>query len=107
MSYKLKTSERFEKEAKRLIKKYPSLKLELIELFKTLQLNPKQGISIGNGFYKIRLSIASKGRGKSGGARVVTYIAVVQETLYLATIYDKSDKATISQNELNEIIASI
>lgn len=107
MSYKLKSTERFEKESKRLVKKFPSLKTELIDLFKSLQLNPKQGTSIGSDFYKIRLSIASKGKGKSGGARVITYIAVVNETLYFATIYDKSEKATISQKELKEIIASI
>lgn len=107
MSYKLKTSERFEKEAKRLMKKYPSLKAELITLFKSVQENPNQGTAIGNGFYKIRLCIESKGRGKRGGARVITYIAVVNETLYLATIYDKSEKANVASKELDEILSSV
>ena len=61
MSFKVQNTERFANELKRLIKKYPSLKSEFIELVDSLEENPIQGSSIGNGFYKIRISIASKG----------------------------------------------
>jgi hypothetical protein len=66
MSYNVKTIVVFERQAKRLIKKYSSLKLELSKLFQELKENPIQGTSIGKGCYKIRISIASKGKGKSG-----------------------------------------
>jgi mRNA-degrading endonuclease RelE of RelBE toxin-antitoxin system len=106
MSFKVQNTERFAKELKRLIKKFPSLKSEFIDLVFSLEKNPIQGTSIGNGFYKIRLSIASKGKGKSGGAKVITYVKIIDEIVYLATIYDKSEKDDIEKSELNAIMQS-
>lgn len=74
MSYNISTIPLFDKQAKRLAKKYPSLKKDLEELLKELVINPELGIALGNNFYKIRLAISSKGKGKSGGARVITYV---------------------------------
>nr|WP_315199818.1 type II toxin-antitoxin system RelE/ParE family toxin [uncultured Flavobacterium sp.] len=104
MSYNVKTISVFEKQTKRLFKKYPSLKTELIELIQELKENPKQGKGIGKNCYKIRISIASKGKGKSGGARIITHIVISKETVYLLSIYDKSDQETLSQNELDELL---
>lgn len=59
-----------------------------------------QGTSLGNNFYKIRLAITGKAKGKSGGARVITFVRVVKQTIYLAAIYDKSEQASISDKEL-------
>ncbi len=72
MSYSVKSIEVFERQAKKLSKKYPSLKSELLDLVQKLKKNPDQGTAIGNCCYKIRLAIKSKGKGKSGGARVIT-----------------------------------
>jgi mRNA-degrading endonuclease RelE of RelBE toxin-antitoxin system len=69
MSYKVKSITVFEKQAKRLIKKYASLKKELLKLVQDLKENPVQGTSIGKNCFKIRIAIASKGKGKSGGSR--------------------------------------
>jgi mRNA-degrading endonuclease RelE of RelBE toxin-antitoxin system len=66
MSFEIRLSENFKKEAKRLSKKYPSIKNEIGFLAKELSENPRIGISLGNDVYKIRLSIKSKGKGKSG-----------------------------------------
>ncbi|OFX54763.1 MAG: hypothetical protein A2046_00505 [Bacteroidetes bacterium GWA2_30_7] len=107
MSFNVKTIAVFERQAKRLIKKYPSLKGELNQLIQSLKVNPKHGISIGNGCFKIRLHIASKGKGKSGGARVITYLHIVNTTVYLLNIYDKSEKESISEKELRELIVNI
>ena len=95
---------RFEKELKRLVKKFPSLKNEYAELIGTLLKNPITGTSIGNNCYKIRLSIAAKGKGKSGGARVISHLYFEKETIYLLTIYDKSEKQDLKPNELTEMI---
>ncbi len=100
MRYTVKTIASFEKEAKRLAKKYSSLKSDLCQLVISLQEKPTQDASLGNGFYKIRLQITSKGRGKSGGARVITFVLIKDETVYLAAIYDKSDQISISDMEL-------
>jgi len=71
MSFKVDTIASFRREAKKLIKKYPSLKNELVNLVNQLSINPNTGTPFGNNCYKIRLAIASKGKGKSGGARVL------------------------------------
>ena len=107
MSYNILLTKRFEKEIKRLAKKFPSLKQEFSELVNSLKSNPELGTSIGNSCFKIRLSIASKGKGKSGGARVITYLYIKSETLYLLSIYDKSEKESISDKELKELLNSL
>lgn len=107
MSYKIKTIPRFEKELKRLAKKYPSLKAEYIALVKSLSENPEQGTSIGNRCFKIRISISSKGKGKSGGARVITYIQIADSEVYLLSIYDKSEQENISDKELTSLLLFI
>lgn len=94
----------FQKQAKKLIKKYPSLKTELLQLFDSLAENPIMGVNIGNNCYKIRISIASKNKGKSAGARVVINVYIDEKEVYLLTIYDKSDKSSISDKELKELI---
>ncbi|MDR2206268.1 MAG: type II toxin-antitoxin system RelE/ParE family toxin [Flavobacteriaceae bacterium] len=104
MSYNVKTIDVFERQAKRLMKKYASLKSELRELVKELKKNPEQGTPLGKNCYKIRLSVASKGKGKSGGSRIITNIIIAEETVYLLSIYDKSDKDSISNKELYELL---
>lgn len=104
MSYSVKTIEVFERQAKKLIKKYVSLKSELLTLVSELKENPHQGKAIGKSCYKIRLAIKSKGKGKSGGARVITNLVVANDSVYLLSIYDKSDKENISDKELEELL---
>ena len=107
MTYKVIAIAAFRKEAKRLIQKYPSLQVEIGNLGEKLSLDPMFGTSIGKGCYKIRLAIASKGKGKSSGARVITYVYVSEKTVFLLSIYDKSAKASISDGELSELLKSI
>jgi hypothetical protein len=107
MSYNISSIPLFDKQAKRLAKKYPSLKKDLTELLESLADNPEQGTALGNSFYKIRLAIASKGKGKSGGARVITYVKITADTIFLTSIYDKSEKNTISHKELEQIFKII
>ena len=101
--YTVKTVPNFDREMKRLYKKYVSLKNEYKELIKELEKNPELGTHLGNNIYKIRIGIASKGKGKRSGARVITFFKE-QETVYLLSIYDKGEKDTISDNEIKKII---
>lgn len=103
MNYNIFSIPLFDTQAKRLAKKYPSLKKDLAELIESLTDNPKQGTTLGNNFYKIRLAITSKGKGKSGGARVITYVKITATTVFLTSIYDKSEKNTITDKELEQI----
>jgi hypothetical protein len=81
---------------KRLAKKYPSLIEDILKLIEALGKNPEEGTALGKGLFKIRLAIESKGKGKSGGARVITYVLFSRSTVYLASIYDKSEQANVS-----------
>lgn len=107
MSYKVFTIPPFDGQLKRLAKKYPSLKNEFALLVNSLEGSPMQGRRLGNNCYKIRLSIASKGKGKSGGARVITCVQIVQSSVYLLTIFDKSEKENISDKELYSLVRFI
>ena len=69
-----------------------------------LLLNPLW-VALGNDCYKIRFAISSKGKGKSGGARLITYVRVLENTVFLLDIYDKSQQATISDKELKLLVA--
>ena len=57
---KVITSDNFEKEAKKMIKRYRSLASEIETLIKTLSENPTLGTPIGKDCYKIRLAIKVK-----------------------------------------------
>ncbi len=107
MNYKVSTTEAFEKQARKLIKKYPSLKVELSDLIYSLIQSPNQGVALGQNCYKVRLSVKSKGKGKSGGARVITTLFVSEKTVYLISIYDKSEKENITEKELKTLISAI
>lgn len=87
-------------------KRYPSLKADLIALMQELEVDPAIGTDLGGGLRKIRLAITSKGKGKSGGARVITYtiIASVEEgAVYLVSIYDKSDYSSVSVEKIRAL----
>lgn len=107
MSFNVKTLSVFERQARRLIRKYPSLKNELRTLIDELKEVPEKGTTIGHGCYKVRLAIASKGKGKSGGARVVTHVVFKDGTVYLLSIYDKSDIENLTDNEVLELVKMI
>jgi mRNA-degrading endonuclease RelE of RelBE toxin-antitoxin system len=103
----------FLKDLKRLLKKYPSLISDLEQLNKILLSNPTAGTPLGNNTYKIRLAIKSKGKGKSGGARVVSLvetelIAKIENTVItLLTIYDKSEVASVSSDKILALIRNM
>src|SRR5882672_1336695 len=104
MSFSVLATDPFERKLKRLYKKYKTIKKDLSEIIDRLSENPNLGTSIGRNCYKIRVAITSKGKGKSGGARLITYVRIVRNTVYLMDIYDKSEQANISDKELQMLI---
>lgn len=104
MSYSVELSSNFKKEAKKLIKKYPSLKIELVKLFLELEQNSTLGIPLGDNIYKIRLAIASKNKGKSGGARVLSFVKVTDTRVLLFSIYNKGEIDYLTENEIKALI---
>lgn len=94
------------REAKRLKKHYASFTDDYARLLEELHANPTLGTDLGGGLRKIRMRIASKGQGKSGGARVsLTVILSVEETeIDLLYIYDKAERASISAAEIDDLL---
>ena len=117
MKITVRVTKSFGSAAKPLLKKYPSLSGDLLRLEKELEVNPKLGTPLGRDIFKIRLKITSKGKGKSGGARVISFletnvISIMQKTseeitVNLLTIYDKADVDNISDKELKELIKNL
>jgi len=147
VKFEVLTIPRFNRDLKKLVKRYPSLKAEFIQLANSLATEPSQGTSLGNtvsafiigqlycpimtartalttsnhkksvglfcaknwynNCFKIRLAIGSKGKGKSGGARVITCLQVREKEVYLLTIFDKSEKESIPDSELKQLLAMI
>ena len=110
MNYRIIPSISFLKEAKRLAKKYPSFKNDLETLQEELTINPNSGVEIGVGLRKVRMVIGSKGKGKSHGARVITYtviLSVDEGEINLLTIYDKAERESISRKEIEEILREL
>lgn len=107
MKYDIKATTGFLRELKRLSKRYKSIYDDVMNLGESLKDNPRQGVDLGKGLRKVRMPITSKGRGKSGGARVITYDIVVSEyesTILLLAIYDKSDRENLSDKEIVDIM---
>jgi len=104
MSYSIYLTSEFKKLFKTLSKKYPSLKTDLREIISVIKEKPDLGIHLGYGLHKIRMSITSKGKGKSAGARVITYLVNEDKEVYLVYIYDKSQLENISKDQIFELL---
>ena len=110
MNYSIDTLPSFDKKVKKLAKKYKSLKSDLRELVKELMRNPTVGADLGNGVRKVRMAISDKGKGKSHGARVITYttiISVEEGIITLLAIYDKAEQNTITEKEISLLLKEI
>lgn len=110
MNYSIDTLPSFDKKVKKLAKKYKSLKSDLRELVKELMQNPTAGADLGNGVRKVRMAISDKGKGKSHGARVITYttiISVEEGLITLLAIYDKAEQDTITEKEISLLLKEI
>ena len=106
---KIVSTPTFLKEAKSLSKKYPSFRDDLVRFIASLTQNPNQGVLLSHGYRKIRMSITSKGKGKSGGARIITFNCIVNaqcDCIVLVMVYDKSERSSVSMEQLRIIVAA-
>lgn len=110
MANKVIYSQVFIRKAKELKKKHTSLTSDLDELEKVLIDNPKQGTDLGGGLFKVRLAVKSKGKGKSGGYRVITYLvnqSIEGIFINMLTLYDKSEESSINKKYLLKLIEEL
>jgi mRNA-degrading endonuclease RelE of RelBE toxin-antitoxin system len=104
MNLKIKALSCFEKDVKRLFKKYKQLPNDLKLLNKELLENPKAGIELGNRCYKIRLANGSIPTGKSGGFRVIYYYIDTHDNIYLMSMYSKNELENIDDKIILQIL---
>ena len=107
MAYSIIPTPNFQREFKKLYKKFPSIKNDLMLLADSLLNEPLQGSEIFKNCYKIRLAIKSKGKGKSGGARVITFVQIVDEKIYFLSVYDKGEIETVTDAFLRQLLKDL
>ena len=110
MNFDIRISSYFALEAKRLAKHYPSFKADYNAFLESLKENPYQGDDLGNGVRKVRMAIASKGKGKSGGARVITLNILIDEEnmeINLLLLYDKQVADNFSSAALKDALKEL
>ena len=107
MSFLIIPNTSFLNDLKILSKKYPSIKEDINKVVIELKIDPKLGEPLGKDCYKIRILVRSKGKGKSGGARLITCVKILHSTVYLLAVYDKSDLDNISDTDLKERLKEI
>lgn len=101
---RVRMSDDFRASYKQLKKRHKSLEADFERLLASLLVNPMQGVELSGGVRKVRMAITSKGRGKSGGARVIIRVRIVHDELQLLYIYDKADMENVSDAYLREVI---
>ena len=104
---RIRLHKQFKQDFKALRKKYPSLIADVDALEEQLKENPTLGDSIGKNRYKIRLKIASKGKGKSGGGRVISLVELIDDEIWLLTIYDKADISSVNDAFLDDLTKAL
>jgi len=106
MNYKIDTTPRFEKDVKKLKKKFPKIKDDLVKFINELSINPELGVNLGDKIFKVRIPNSSIPTGKSGGFRIITYYKR-EDIIFLVTIYSKTEQDNILTNRLREIIKEL
>ena len=110
MSYKTIPTPNFARSLKSLAKRHKSIKEDMEKLRASLEENPLQGSDLGGGLRKIRMAIESKGGGKSGGARVITFTIFTDQAtgkVYMLEVYDKSDYSTIKKDIIKKMLKDL
>lgn len=105
MKFEVVATDDFLRSVKKIFKKHKSIITDIEKLDELLSENPMLGTFLGNNLYKIRLAISNSGKGKSGGARVITYVKVTNHTVYMVAIYLKSEVSSIDEQGILQKLA--
>jgi mRNA-degrading endonuclease RelE of RelBE toxin-antitoxin system len=103
---KVNRSDKFRKDIKKLRKRHDSIEKDIQPLIEQLEAGETPGDRIAENkypVYKVRIPNSDTRKGKSGGYRVI-YYTITPESILLTTIYSKSDRGTISNKEVEDLI---
>lgn len=110
MNWMIDFTTEFSKGAKVLKKRYKSFMNDLEDFKDKIMKNPFQGTELAPGIRKIRMTIGAKGKGKSGGARVITltyYVSEKEGKVHFLIVYDKSDADTVDVKVVQKYVAEL
>jgi hypothetical protein len=76
---------------------------EMLTIVNTISADPQAGdLIVGTGGAR-KVRIGGKGRGKSGGYRIITFYAAEDVPVFLLALVSKGQRANISPAERNEL----
>lgn len=104
MNFSVIATDHFLRSLNRIFKKHKTILADVEKSGGLLSESPVYGTSSGNNLYKIRLAISNSGKGKSGGARVITYVKVTESTVYIAAIYLKLELSSIDEQQILQLL---
>lgn len=107
MNISIRTTKDFDRAYRKLCKHYRSLPDDFRSFIHELETQAIEGKEVIEHVFKYRIAISSKGKGKAGGGRILTYeiMAVKEEkSITLTFIYDKSAQSSVSQKEIKELL---
>lgn len=107
MSFEIRTTKEFDRQARRLARRYRSISEDLLRLENVLRSQPDAGVPLGKHLYKLRLRIQSKGQGQQGGGRVISYVYWRGETVFLLALYDKSEMNSVSEAYIADLLSQL
>jgi hypothetical protein len=102
----IRDTEHFNKAVKKLKKRFRNIEKDYMAFVNSIENDDDFGIYLGDGIYKTRIANSDKNVGKSGGYRLISYLKLIDNELYLLFIYDKSDFENIGENEIDSLILS-
>jgi len=94
------------KRSKKLKKRFRNIEKDYMAFVNSIENDNDLGVHLGDNVYKVRIVNSDKNAGKSGGYRLITYLKLIENELYLLFIYDKSDFENISESEIDSLILS-
>lgn len=100
----IRDTETFNKAVKKLKKKFRNIEKDYLAFINDIETDEDLGIYLGDGIYKTRIANSDKNSGKSGGYRLISYLKIIDNELYLMYIYDKSDFENISETAIDKLI---
>ena len=100
----IEETETFTKAIKQLQKRFKNIETDCEEFVQSIQTTKNLGINLGNGVFKVRIANSDKKSGKSSGYRLISYLKLIDNKLYLMYIYDKSDFETVSEKQIDDLI---
>ena len=102
--FTIRDTETFNKSVKKLKKKFRNIEQDYQLFIDSIKTDEDLGIHLKDGIYKSRLASSDKKSGKRSGYRLISYLKIIDNEIYLMFIYDKSEFENISESDLDQLL---